>query len=120
MRTPNKERLRMWVAALRSGEYTQGQEVLHHNDTDTWCCLGVACDVARKNGLTLETEIADSGVEVFDECHEYLPGSVQQWFGLPKCNPEFSETPASEWNDDREASFDEIADNIEIEYQLIA
>lgn len=32
-----------WVAALRSGEYKQGHRALHLGDT--FCCLGVACDI---------------------------------------------------------------------------
>lgn len=32
-----------WVAALRSGEYKQGREVLRNGDQ--FCCLGVLCDI---------------------------------------------------------------------------
>ena len=38
-----------WVAALRSGEYQQGRYDLHPNTT--WCCLGVACDIAIRHGI---------------------------------------------------------------------
>jgi hypothetical protein len=38
-----------WVAALRSGEYAQCQDLL--NDGKGFCCLGVACDVAAKIGV---------------------------------------------------------------------
>ena len=31
-----------WVAALRSGEYKQGQKYLR-TKSDAYCCLGVAC-----------------------------------------------------------------------------
>lgn len=41
---------REWVAALRSGEYVQGKDWLRPTET-TWCCLGVACDVAVKHGV---------------------------------------------------------------------
>lgn len=34
---------RQWVDALRSGDYTQGKGYLHQNDT--YCCLGVLCDL---------------------------------------------------------------------------
>ena len=36
-----------WVAALRSGEYKQGRDVLHNNKSNTYCCLGVLCRVAE-------------------------------------------------------------------------
>lgn len=42
-----------WVAALRSGEYKQGLNQLRGKDedgTDTFCCLGVLCDVVDPNG----------------------------------------------------------------------
>lgn len=32
-----------WLAALRSGEYEQGQKQLRR--ANTYCCLGVLCDV---------------------------------------------------------------------------
>lgn len=43
-----------WVAALRSGEYEQGVGALSYVDTDEkrkWCCLGVLCDLAQKEGV---------------------------------------------------------------------
>ena len=38
-----------WLAALRSGEYSQTKFGLRNNEG--FCCLGVACDVALKIGL---------------------------------------------------------------------
>lgn len=38
-----------WIAALRSGEYKQGQTCLYSPDANSYCCLGVAgvlCGVA--------------------------------------------------------------------------
>lgn len=39
-----------WVAALRSGEYQQGQGCLR-SENDCYCVLGVACDLAMKQRL---------------------------------------------------------------------
>lgn len=39
-----KELKDRWIAALRSGKYKQGQRRLRWFD-DTFCCLGVLCDV---------------------------------------------------------------------------
>lgn len=36
-----------WVKALKSGKYIQGQYLLYNEDADTYCCLGVACDITR-------------------------------------------------------------------------
>lgn len=45
----NQHVKKMWVDALRSGEYKQNcNGVLHDEGTDTFCCLGVLCDVYRK------------------------------------------------------------------------
>jgi len=41
-----------WLAALRSGNYKQGESFLRWNDT--YCCLGVLCDVARKHWEPVE------------------------------------------------------------------
>lgn len=37
-----------WVKALRSGEYPQSTRSLQNNNG--FCCLGVLCDLAMKNG----------------------------------------------------------------------
>lgn len=50
-----------WVKALRSGEYTQGSNMLcligtMKDDPDSFCCLGVAADLLILNGHDLEWE----------------------------------------------------------------
>lgn len=44
----NPEVKAKWVAALRSGQYKQGVNCLR--DGDTFCCLGVLCDVVEPTG----------------------------------------------------------------------
>lgn len=39
---------KLWVEALRSGEYEQTNGALRYEDK--FCCLGVACDLYRKHG----------------------------------------------------------------------
>lgn len=48
-----------WVAALRSGEYKQGNGRLYCPDENSYCCLGV---LAKLNGLSVE-EDQDGGLE---------------------------------------------------------
>jgi hypothetical protein len=36
-----------WLAALRSGEYSQTQQVLHRKDPNGYCCLGVLCEISE-------------------------------------------------------------------------
>jgi hypothetical protein len=43
----NPEYKAKWVLALRSGEYQQGHSSLRRHD-DTFCCLGVLCEVVRR------------------------------------------------------------------------
>lgn len=43
-----------WVAALRSGEYKQGQEFLayaHDDGSVEYCCLGVLCEILATRGM---------------------------------------------------------------------
>jgi hypothetical protein len=43
----NKDTVDRWIEALESGEYQQGYGALRqdNNEGDTYCCLGVLCDV---------------------------------------------------------------------------
>ena len=36
-----------WIKALKSGKYIQGYGELYNKNTDTYCCLGVACDIVN-------------------------------------------------------------------------
>lgn len=36
-----------WIKALKSGKYIQGEDRLYDVSTDTYCCLGVACDIVN-------------------------------------------------------------------------
>lgn len=42
----DRELVQKWVAALRSGEYKQGYGRLHLAKDNSFCCLGVLCEVA--------------------------------------------------------------------------
>lgn len=48
-----KEFKEKWVAALRSGEYKQGESFLK-NTNDEYCCLGVGCLVAYNGAPPLD------------------------------------------------------------------
>lgn len=116
---PNKENIRKWVNALRSGEYRQTKGALK-NDYGH-CCLGVLCEVAIQHGLALtqtRTE-TDEGNECVAFNGEWgtAPEEVVAWAGIEKSNPELlSDERAAELNDDRGFSFGQIADLIEKKY----
>lgn len=67
-----------WVAALRSGEYKQGRNNLANVKTNRFCCLGVLCEVALKEGVNLEVTKGSSMKFYNGECG-YLPRKVAAW-----------------------------------------
>lgn len=70
-----------WLAALRSGEYEQGYGLLHPTE-DTYCCLGVLCDLHAKAGLGMW--IGDT----YGSQSEALPIEVQIWAELQDWCPD--------------------------------
>lgn len=91
-----------WITALRSGKYKQGRFALKHMEEDTYCCLGVLCEISGKtykpDDAALTQEIAD-------------------WAGLKECHGfiEFKRGNLSliRLNDERKRSFKQIAAYIE-------
>lgn len=73
----NSEIKQLWIDALRSGEYKQGVGVLHGR-SNSFCCLGVLCDVVAKNGLAeleVERQRVD-GVVLYNGHSASLPVAV--------------------------------------------
>lgn len=72
-----------WIAALESGEYEQGREYLHKGNK--FCCLGVLCDLAVKDGVEVKIteEPGDAALHfAYDEMSGILPIKVMRWSGL--------------------------------------
>jgi len=104
MTKAQKARVRMLVKALRSGKYRQTQNTLRTEKDgdraklgDKFCCLGVACDVYRKEvGGKWKVEYGDvifvpPGVD--DDLREdldtaTLPETVRKWFGFKTVDPD--------------------------------
>lgn len=108
MKTAIKER---WCAALESGAYSQGIGYLCRNGS--YCCLGVLCDLAVKDGVL--SSQARAGLPVCfgevdgDGSVSTLPNVVQAWAELGSCDPQLGEYRASTWNDIKRRTFPEIA-----------
>lgn len=86
----NKDAIRLWVNALRSGEYRQAIGALAQKRRGEWgyCCLGVACEVSIRDGLKLPvSEIKGSGLYGRDSECSYLPGEVLEWLGIESTGP---------------------------------
>lgn len=132
----NKENVRKWVDALRSGDYKQTTGILErvnrYDDSRTHCCLGVACRVFMKeeDNEGILTAISDRHITKFT-WHENeegeadtLPEPVSVWLGINSNNPvlltgEDGELiPASTLNDEEHFryTFDQIADLLEEKY----
>lgn len=65
-----------WLTALESGQYMQGNSVLHNTAGNSFCCLGVACDLfipetkkklAREYAYGKEQNVALAPQEIVDE-----------------------------------------------------
>lgn len=77
-----------WVAALRSGDYAQGQDFLARNVNGVveHCCLGVLCDLAAADGI-VEKGVGYYGVDIItfqadtdpSAATALLPPSVLEW-----------------------------------------
>lgn len=116
-----------WVAALRSGNYTQGKNRLTTITTggDRDCCLGVLCKVAVKEGVIDPprempyggSEGGVQGERWFDGAGAVPPVSVDQWAGINTSAPRVrylgERRALSTLNDTVGLSFAEIADLIE-------
>lgn len=85
----NKANMMLCIQALRSDEFAQGQGHLKAATGDgssfTYCCLGVFCEVAKRNGLPVQERVL-SYYHLFDEASTALPPSVQNWLGLLDSN----------------------------------
>lgn len=127
----NKDKLKLWIDALRSGEYTQGQGNLAGKDGEVvkYCCLGVACEVAIKDGLDLEfcwgRPAVDEDREPVEEDRKFydtedlvLPPAVQDWLGIPgnttvEVMLNGIEESVIDLNDNMDRDFGQIADALE-------
>ena len=123
----NPEIKAQWVAALRSGEYEQGAGYLHRGDT--FCCLGVLCDLAIKAGAPKVKEYRHpaGSMSAYNGSELNLPPSVIEWAGLScsdpflvfKCGEVSERHLISDFNDggltfnEGGLTFNEIADLIE-------
>lgn len=117
----NKERVQMLVDALESGEFEQCKGSLRLKEANgrfTYCCLGVATEIAVRNGLP--QEIGDTGRTVWaHDGGEVLCKEVRDWYGFDHESPRleapssgtFRRLPAAahQWNDSYGADFHQIA-----------
>lgn len=136
----DKDKVRLLVAALRSGEYGQAKTALTviSEDGDRHCCLGVATLVAIKHGVPIEAKRVDplgrprNTVNYCDleGCEEGYPDSrdnsdtrltalAAKFYGAPErgfgvlTHPDGTHGSPVELNDSQSRSFAYIADAFE-------
>jgi hypothetical protein len=109
------------IAALRSGEFKQGKLRLRPT-SNTFCCLGVACELYRRETgqgewVPAHDDEAHPSLQEFVMPDEgttsgVLSPSVRKWLGWASDKGSTSEACLAERNDSG-ATFSEIADLIE-------
>lgn len=86
--------------ALESGKYQQTFEVLR--DDNGFCCLGVACDIFRKETGKGEWDNSFFSVNEKDRSNVNLPYFVRDWYGFEDSSPICSGINLIDANDDGE------------------
>ena len=104
-----------WIKALRSGKYKQTTSVLRN--LDGFCCLGVLCDISERG----KWKRAKGGkVFVFNDWYDKtMPNEVIEWAGMNNGFGLLPDTSLTDLNDHEGKSFDEIADVIEKNWNVL-
>lgn len=89
----NRDIKARWIEALRSGDYPQTREALHRTEPGLdskgktmppgFCCLGVLCELAAKEGVITSKTFSNGEVE-YDGDSLFLPAPVHEWAELVK------------------------------------
>lgn len=117
--TDTQKRNKMLVEALRSDEYKQGRKQLRKGDT--FCCLGVACDLYAKETGKGEWKSGEFGRHFFttqsDSRSDVAPSEVGRWYGWNNTEdpPLKGKRHAAALNDEG-VPFEEIANYFEDKY----
>ncbi len=112
----NEKIKKLWLEALRIGKYKQTKMRL--KGVDGFCCLGVLCDLHRKETKRkwVQKKISNYNGNVEDHYmneSNVLPASVFTWAGLDSNDPMIKCKYLSYYNDAQNRSFNQIADLIE-------
>ena len=101
---------KLWIEALKSGEYQQTQNVLH--DCQGFCCLGVACAVYEK-ATRHPLEKREGYIYGHDLDQQF---AVKEWLGLYSARGMPKNTHLgwlTQLNDVQNYSFNQIAEHLE-------
>lgn len=111
-----KEIMQLWCEALRSNEFEQGRGYL--DKANKVCIYGVLCLLAMTSGVCDYNEFTSIGS--YDGEKARLPNSVREWAGLPKGPISLlGEFVTLSWMNDNGYTFEELADIIEKNYEVL-
>lgn len=114
------DNIRAWVQALRSGEFKQGTGTLRNANSE-YCCLGVACELAMRDGVGIRAEIV--GYRVNGETpvhHGAMPNVVAAWLGVEHDTRYESGDMKLEIGGDRVKFLAEMNDEMRMTFKQIA
>lgn len=97
----------LWITALRSGEFMQGQGQLRTGDK--FCCLGVLSELAKREGLDVKAVNGEGHSWLYASQKHFLPQIVAEWAGVTEFNDKQKLMNMNDGGD----SFEEIADWID-------
>jgi len=80
---------KIWCESLLSGEYEQGWSSLSFGGK--YCCLGVLCELAIKNGVNVIKKNVQSEPVNYNDCAGVLPTKVKEWAGMKTVLGEYLE-----------------------------
>jgi len=113
----NEEISEQWVEALRSGKYQQTRGGLRRFKEDTYCCLGVLCDISKIGEWKHigDNTLYDYSISTLPLQQALLPESVMKWAGM---NTRAGYVPGEKHKgvviqNDKGIEFEQIADYIE-------
>jgi hypothetical protein len=105
------ETMNKWIHALRSGEYEQTQYRLQSADSESFCCMGVACKIF----IPEENQVIENGI--LRGASLMYQAQAPAW--LRRINADVQDKIGVcliSLNDDENCTFDEIADILEAIY----
>lgn len=121
-----KREMLLWADALDSGEFEQGHLYLYPPGGGN-CCLGVACEIAVRDGVVLEFSTFLVGADEVKGVHgesglqaSYLPEPVQRWLGVDDQNPMLGTIRATRRNDTLKQDFATLAQSVREEAERMS
>ena len=115
------ENVQAWVEALRSGDYAQGTGYLRRRD-DTYCCLGVACELAVNAGV-IPAPTLGNATYFYGKSGDYagLPDEVREWLGIEGALGQYTENGCGTLahDNDNGVTFEDIAAFIENNFERL-